>query len=393
MSRFSDWLNKPILMNQEISNPLVSDSPRLQFMAQPIGSDYETYKALVGNYIGGGRVTRQQALRVPALKRAADLICGTMATLPLHAIRESTGKEVEHPLLIQPESLRGVVRTVTISETLRDLFFDAYCLWQVLTYTPQGFPQCVERVPIGSWTQDQDGTIRIRGKEVRINSEGRLPIILFVSATDPMLEAAAVTVRMYETLTATSIMYANSPEPQFYFTAAEGMDPSDTAKQTFLTAWRQQRKENAAAFVPDGIEIHEIKRMSPSDIQLVEAKDWSTREISNLTGIDADWLSVSATTSRSYQNLQDARRHFVDHTAALYLSPFEQRLSLNDCTPRGTIVRLNYDGFLRGNQKERFETYKLSAEIGALNGTPPITGPEMRELENRAPLDSAEEES
>jgi hypothetical protein len=321
---------------------------------------------------------------VPALKRARDLICGTLATLPLHATN-ANGERVDNPLLVQPESLKGLVRTVTVARTLEDLWYDSASLWMILQYNSAGFPTAVERIEFGQWTQDESGTIWVRGNEVKPNLDGRLPVILFVSPNDPMLEAAAVVVRMAIRLSATSDMYADNPSATEYFTPSEGQDPDDADIQVFLTAWNAARKARSSAFIPAGIERHEISMPTADEIQLIGSKEWCVKEVSNLTGIDPSWLAVNQTT-RSYTNEQDIRRAFIELTCASYIAAFEQRLSLGDVTPRGTSVHLVLDGFLRANTKERYDSYLVAAQIGQINGVPPVTGAESRELENRPSL-------
>ena len=42
-------------------------------------------------------VTRAEAMAVPSIARARNLICGTIGTLPLHLYRKSTEQELENP--------------------------------------------------------------------------------------------------------------------------------------------------------------------------------------------------------------------------------------------------------------------------------------------------------
>ncbi|WP_269814381.1 phage portal protein [Lentzea terrae] len=349
----------------------------------PVGSDYETYKALVGNDYASGRVTRDQIRRIPAFRRARDLICGVPAQLPLHAIRERDGKEVSHDLLVQPESPNGLVRVVTVARTLEDLWYDSRSLWLVLQRNEKGFPTAVERIPVGEWTQDEDGLIRVRGRELRIE-DGKFPGILFISPADPMVESAAPTVKRLLRLEAAVELYNQSPEAAEYFTAP-GILPNDPMLTEFLTAWNASRQARSTGFIPDGVERHEVQRMTPQELSLIDSREFEIKECARCTGIDPSWLAVNQTT-RSYTNEQDIRRAFTDLTVGLLTSALEQRLSLNDVTPRGHKVLINWDAFLRGNTKERYETYKIAAEIGQITGKPPVTGDEIRELENRSPL-------
>ncbi|HEY9265813.1 MAG TPA: hypothetical protein VIQ11_14540, partial [Mycobacterium sp.] len=61
------------------------------------------------------KVSRDEALAVPAVKRARDLICGGIGQFPLIMVGPD-GKPVEWSLLSQPEA--GVARSVTITRTV-----------------------------------------------------------------------------------------------------------------------------------------------------------------------------------------------------------------------------------------------------------------------------------
>jgi hypothetical protein len=57
---------------------------------------------------------------------------------------------------------------------------------------------------------------------------------------------------------------------------------------------------------------------------------------------------------------------------------------MRDVLPRGYEAKVNFDGFLRSDTKTRMETYKIGSEVGA------YTDDEIRELEDRPPLTSAQ---
>jgi hypothetical protein len=56
---------------------------------QVMSESYLTY----GNYFPV-MVTRAQALQVPSIKRCRDLICGTIASIPLEYYKKSTGEMI-----------------------------------------------------------------------------------------------------------------------------------------------------------------------------------------------------------------------------------------------------------------------------------------------------------
>lgn len=340
-----------------------------------VGDDYSTWQALI-NGENTGQISRSEASSVPAVKRARDLIAGTLGTLPLHAIN-SAGEQVEHPLLTQPEAPLGLVRCVTITKTVEDLLYDGASLWLVLLRTSQGFPQAVQRIDYGKWTQDADTrAIRVNGREVDPKD-----LIVFTSPNDALLKAGARAIRALLLLEQTAAMYADEPEPTAFFTAADGADPDEDYVKDVLTRWKAARKARKTAWVPNGLTYNQAKRMTPEELELISARQHAVLEVARLTGVDAEELSVS-TTSRTYSNQIDRRKAFLDFTLAPYRNAIEERLSLGDVTPRGQTVRFNVDAFLRSDTKSRYEAHKIGLESGFL------TLPEVREMENRAPLEA-----
>lgn len=363
--------------------PLNAPTPRHRFA---IGSDFETWNALVHGTAVAGRVSRVDAARVPAVQRARNLICGTVGALPLHALNVR-GDKVEHALLAQPEALSGLVRSVTLARTVEDLLYEGSSLWIVLQRTAQGFPAAVQRVDWSQWTQDETtGTIRVRPPEVQALGKevDARDVILFTSPNDPLLVAGGPAIRNLLRLEATAAMYADSPEPSAYFSPVDGVDPEDDDEVTrFLAEWREARRTRATAYVPGSLVLNAVPRMTADELQLIAAREFAVTEVARLTGIDANWLSVNVTT-RTYSNIQDERRAFIDFTLSPFLKAIEERLSLGDVTPRGQRVLFNLNAFLRANTTERYAAHATALSAGFL------TLDEVRDLEDRPPLPTEE---
>jgi hypothetical protein len=340
-----------------------------------VGDDLTTWNALVSG-TGCARISRAEALSVPAVKRARDLIAGSLAILPLFAVN-SLGQRIDVGLLQQPESALGLVRAVTVAMTVEDLMLEGRCLWLILLRTSQGFPQAVQRIEFGKWSQDATtGEIRVDGRVV-----DNRDLILFTSPNSPLLVTGARAIRNLLELERTAARYADEPEASVSWRATDGVDPDEDDVRGFLSAWVAARKARATAFVPAAFEQVESKRLTPEESQLISAREFMVTEVARLTGIDADALSVN-TTTRTYSNITQRRREFVDFVLGPLLVAIEQRLSLGDVTPRGTEVRFNLDAFLRADTGERYSSYAVAIDKGFLSVD------EVRELEHREPLEA-----
>jgi hypothetical protein len=87
--------------------------------------------------------------------------------------------------------------------------------------------------------------------------------------------------------------------------------------------------------------------------------------------------------SLTYANREQRKQDYLQEL----LFPIRQLESAwSAWCPPGVSVRFNTDGLLRTNLKERYESYRIAAEIEEIAGEPLLTVAEMRELENRQPV-------
>ncbi|MDF1705060.1 MAG: phage portal protein [Aeromicrobium sp.] len=325
-----------------------------------------------------GPVTRKQAISIPAVKRVRDLVPGTLGTLPIDVIGP-TSDTADWSLLDQPE--RDVPRSVTMARTFDDAFFYERAWWRVTEFAWNGYPRWIKRIDPRRVTVNEDlGVAYIDGKPVPSNE-----LIRFDSPTEGLLYAGARAIRTCLNLDDAAARAADGTPPVDYFTSTDGHDPEDDDEvKTFLDAWADARRSRRTGYVPAGLE-YKINGFSPKDLQLADARQHAVLEIARLAGVDPEELGVS-TTSRTYANQYDRRKAFLDFTLGQYRQAFEDRLSMNDVTPRGYSVKFNLSSFLRSDDKTRMETYEIGQRVGA------YTKDEIRGLEDRPALTAAERE-
>ena len=75
-------------------------------------------------------VSRAEAMAVPTVARARNLIVGTISTLPVHLFRKSTGEELGSPRWLEQPDYRQP-RSVTLSATVDALFHFGVAYWEV----------------------------------------------------------------------------------------------------------------------------------------------------------------------------------------------------------------------------------------------------------------------
>lgn len=329
------------------------------------------------------RVSRRAALQVPAVKRGRDLVCGTIGTLPL-CTYNSALERIPSDLLTQPEL--GVPVSVSITRIAEDLVFEGVAWWKVTGYDWRGFPSRVVRLEPRSISVDKQGRV-VWTREGNYGEESFYiedrELIRFDSPNDPLLIAGARAISTALRLDAAASRFSEGVPPMDFFTPKEGADPTAEEVAQFLADWKVARQTRGTGFVSAPVEYHTNSGWSPEQLQMAEARSFAITEIARLMGVDPEDLGVS-TTSRTYQNAQDRYQARVKDTLRPYLAAIEQRLSFNDVTPRGYVVRFDLSDLLRSDDASRYAAYLSGLQSGAL------TRDEIREAEHKQPLSPEE---
>lgn len=339
------------------------------------------------------RISRAEALQVPAVARARNLIAGTIGSLPLVTIGPDRNEVPGTYLLggnIDPE----IPNSVLVAYTFEDLLFEGVAWWRVTRVGWHGYPvearwvpnSAVHVAPVGPSLPSQmlvspdqpfpvDGQVFIDGLPV-----GDREVVRFDSPNPPLLRHAARAIRTALLLDATAGLYAESPQPLTVFTPRDNATDvgDEEAVQQMLDRWEHARARRATGYVGAALNLDTVG-WSPEQLQLADARQHAVLEIARATGIDPEDLGVS-TTSRTYANAETRRRDLVDFTLAAYISALQDRLSMRDVLPRGYQAKVKLDAFLRSDTKTRMETYKIGLEVGA------YTTEEIRVAEQRPAL-------
>lgn len=293
-----------------------------------------------------GRITRAEALRVPAVKRARDLICGAIGQFTL-CLYDPAGKPAVNYLpnpFVQPEP--GVAASVTWTRVIEDLLLFERGWLQALSVGWHGRAADFRRLEADTVTLQPEFVYYPYGV-AKVWPE-RPGLIRLDSPNGGLLEASAA-VRACIALERATLNAVDGAPPIDFFTPKDGEDdPWETSaevKEKLLDPWAEQRRLRSTGYVPAAVK-YEVGGWDPEKLQLVEAREFAIKEVARLTGIDAEDLSVS-TTSRTYFNGQDRRRTRIEDVLGPYMTAVEGRLSMDDVTPHGYTVRFDTAGYLR----------------------------------------------
>jgi hypothetical protein len=321
------------------------------------------------------RVERRTALQVPAVKRAHDLIAGTLGGLPLN-LYGPDNTPLPSTFLAQPEV--ACPRSVSMTRLVADMLFDEVGWWRITRRLWNGYPYTVERLSPRRVVVNK-GRVWVDGK-VADDAD----LIRFDSPFPGLLRAGARAIRTALILDAAAARYADGAPPADYFTPAEGVDPgTDEDIAALLDDWKTARQTRSTAYVPAALNYN-TAGWSPDKLQLADARQHAVLEIARCAGIDPEEVGV-AVTSRTYANSFDRRKTFIDMTLGGYRQAIEDRLGMRDVTPLGQSVRFDLSAFLRSDDLTRMSVYKAGLEVGVYADVA-----EVRAAEGRPPLDAAE---
>lgn len=143
-------------------------------------------------------------------------------------------------------------------------------------------------------------------------------------------------------------------------------------------AFIESQQDRSVAVLSSGLK-YEAVSLNPEEAQFLENQKFINRQIANMFGVPSPYLGLSLEgVGMTYTNGNEDRIKLYEDGLQQYIVRIEQALS--DLLPRGQKAKFNLTGFLRPNQKNRFEAYSIALDKGFM------TINEVRELENMMPI-------
>ena len=312
-----------------------------------------------GDYATGFDYTSidlSSALQVPTVSKCRQLICGTIAGIPLSLYNKRTGEELGSPVWLDQPDIRQP-RSVTISYTIQSLLFFQIAYWEVTaTYSDDGRPARF------AWVSNERVTPKLNARNTEVEyytvdnevrpMSGLGSLITFQSLQPGILATGGRTIRAALDLEKAAAIAAQTPIPSGYLKNS-GADLPEAQVQGILAAWKAARNSRGTAFLTSTLD-YSTTSFSPKDMMYSEAKQDLSTEICRLMNVPAYMASADANKSMTYQNVLDARKEFYAYTLAPYVCAVEDRLSRDDITNANNFVRFQSDEtFLRADATAR----------------------------------------
>jgi HK97 family phage portal protein len=333
------------------------------------GSGMYTFNSAYGAGYGAGVMDRNTALQVASVSRCRNLICGVISSIDLELYNKKTGQELESPLWLDQFDIRQP-RSVTISYLVDALLFYGVGYLKVSSvYQDDLRPSGFEFIQNNRVTVKTDATgmevdaYYINGKEVPMSGIGSL--VTFQSLLPGVLTTGARTIQAALDLQKAAAISAATPLATTIL-KNNGADLPETQVQGILAAWKTARQNRSTAYLTSTLSVENLG-FSPKDMMYNEGSQYLATEIARLMNVPAYYISADMNNSMTYQNILDGRKEFVAYSLQPFISAIENRLSMDDITRHGNVVRFAIDEtFLRADTMTRLAALEKMLQLGLI---------------------------
>jgi len=341
----------------------------------------------VGNTFGYGPMDRALAMQVPAVARCRNLIAGVISYLPLELYKKSTGAELESPVWLEQPDIRQP-RSVTISATIDSLIFYGVAYWRVTEVfasdlRPARF-EWVSNLRVNAQLNPKGTEVMyytVDGLEVPMSGPGSL--ITFQGLIQGVLQTAGRTIQSALDIERAAAVASQTPMATGYLKNT-GADLPEDHVQGLLSTWKASRASRSTAYLTSTLSYESVG-FSPKDMMYNEASQYLATQVARAMNVPAYYISADMNNSMTYQNIIDGRKEFVAYSLQPFICAIEDRLSMNDITANGNIVKFNIEeSFLRADTMKRLEAIEKMLTLGLIDLD------HAKEMENMTPEGSAD---
>jgi HK97 family phage portal protein len=359
-----------ILQTLGISKKDVTAQLAPAVMSQGYGVGVYTYGGLYASGNGAPFMDRFTALQVPAVGRCRNLIAGVISSIDLELYKKSTGVKLESPLWLDQPDMRQP-RSVTIAYTVDSLLFYGVAYWRVTSlYADDGRPSGFEWVANTRVTVTTDETgeavkyYSVNGARCPMSGIGSL--VTFQSLLPGVLETGARTIQAAIDIEKAASVAAATPMATSVIKNS-GADLPEAQVSGILAAWKAARSSRSTAYLTSTLDVQNIG-FSPKDMMYNEASQYLATQVARLMNVPAYYISADMNNSMTYQNILDGRKEFVAYSLQPFISAIENRLSMDDITAHGNVVRFALDEtFLRADTAARLDAIEKMLNLGLID--------------------------
>ena len=312
------------------------------------------------------RISRHDAMSVPSVARARNLICGTVASIPLEYYKTSTGEVIAPPRWIKQlsKSQPSFVTLTWIVDSL--LFYGVAYLLVTERYAEDGRPSQMEWVANSrvTFTTDLNGMFvtqyYVDAAPVDMND-----IITIQGFDEGVLERGSRTIQAAIDVDRAAALNSAQAQPAG-FLKNSGADLPPAEVQGLLAAWKRSRLNNSTAYLTSTLDYSPVS-FSPKDMMYNEAIQNLSTQIARTMNVPAYYLSADQNTTMTYANVQDERKQFYALSIEPYVQAIQSRLSMDDISTAGHEVKFAvFDSFLKSDPLVELQVVEKLLTLGLI---------------------------
>jgi HK97 family phage portal protein len=312
------------------------------------------------------RISRKNAMSVPSVARARNLICGTVASIPLEYYNKSTGEVIAPPRWISQLS-KNQPSFVTLTWCVDSLLFYGVAYLRVTErYAEDGRPSAFEWIanPRVTFTTDLEG-IMVTQYYVDAAPIDMNDIVTIQGFDEGVLERAGNTIQNAIDVERAAGVNSANPQPAGYLKNS-GADLPAAEVQGLIAAWKRARQNNSTAYLTSTLDYNQVS-FSPKDMGYSDSIQTLSTQIARAMNVPAYLLSSEANTSMTYSNIQDERKQFFALSIEPYVQALQSRLSMNDISTAGHSVRFAVaDTFLKQDPMQELAVIEKMLNLGLI---------------------------
>ena len=343
-----------------------------QYAPQVMGENLPTlYNAIIP------RVSRHDAMSVPSVARARNLICGTVASIPLEYYSKKTGEVIGAPRWINQlsKSQPSFVTITWIVDSL--LFYGVSYLLVTERYAEDGRPSAFEWVANTrvTFTTDLYG-ITVTQYYIDANPVSMDDIVTIQGFDEGVLDRSGRTIQAAIDVDRAAAQNSANPQPAgFLKNSGADLPPNEVAG--LIAAWKRARQNNSTAYLTSTLDYSPVS-FSPKDMLYNEAIQNLSTQVARAMNVPAYYLSADQNTTMTYANVQDERKQFYALSIEPYIQAIQSRLSMDDISTAGHEVRFAvFDTFLKNDPLVELQVIEKLLTLGLVT---PEQAMEMTDL-------------
>ena len=311
------------------------------------------------------RITRKEAMSVPSVARARNLICGTVASIPLEYYKTSTGEVIAPPRWIKQLS-KTQPSFVTLTWLVDSLaFYGVAYLLITERYSEDGRPASFEWIANNrvTFTTDVEG-IMIKQYYLDAAPIDMNDIVTIQGFDEGVLERGARTIQAAVDVERAAALNSAQPQPAGYLKNS-GADLPPAEVQGLLAAFKRARQNNSTAYLTSTLDYSPVS-FSPKDMMYQDAIRSLSTQVARMMNVPAYLLS-SEDNTMTYSNVQDERKQFYSLSIEPYIQAIQTRLSMDDISTSGHEVRFAvHDTFLKQDPLVELQVLEKLLSLGLI---------------------------